>query len=236
MNKNLKTLSYNISDLTISMIDIARCMGYNDEALEAPYLSIALEMIEKVKPRCDIRGGYVIYDNIRFDKEACALKADTSTFFIEKVVYHQIKKSEQVAFFACTAGKGIDELSRRLMGQGELIEGYMVDTIGTIIVETAMDKIQQSLAAEMKEKQLKTTNRYSPGYCNWDVAEQHKLFQLFPEDFCGISLTEGALMNPVKSVSGIIGIGKEVRFNQYTCNFCDLVDCVHRNKKFHSTI
>ncbi|MCK7538940.1 MAG: hypothetical protein MZV63_52410 [Marinilabiliales bacterium] len=46
------------------------------------------------------------------------------------------------------------------------------------------------------------TNRFSPGYCGWDVAEQHKLFSFFKDNFCGITLTESALMNPVKSVSG----------------------------------
>ena len=72
------------------------------------------------------------------------------------------------------------------------------------------------------------TNRYSPGYCGWQVAEQHKLFQLIPDNYCGIRLTESALMDPVKSVSGIIGIGENVKINPYTCRMCDMPDCVYR--------
>jgi cobalamin-dependent methionine synthase I len=38
---------------------------------------------------------------------------------------------------------------------------------------------------------------------------QHKLFLALLKNYtCGISLTESSLMLPVKSVSGIIGLGK----------------------------
>jgi hypothetical protein len=75
---------------------------------------------------------------------------------------------------------------------------------------------------------MKITNRYSPGYCGWDVSEQHKLFRLIPDNFCGIRLTESALMDPVKSNSGIIGIGESVKMNPYTCSLCDLKECAYR--------
>jgi hypothetical protein len=61
------------------------------------------------------------------------------------------------------------------------------------------------------------------------VADQHKLFSFFPANCCGISLTDSALMHPIKSVSGIIGLGKEVKFREYTCDLCSQVECFHRN-------
>ncbi|NBC83469.1 MAG: hypothetical protein GVY19_08815 [Bacteroidetes bacterium] len=230
----LNTFDYNITDLSINMRDIAIGMAYEGNEPEEPYISIAHEMIEKIKSECDIRGGYVVHEKVQFNKEDLTLETEVGRFNVGKIVFHQMKKSEQIAFFACTAGKGIDVLSRKMMNQGDIIEGYMIDIIGTIIVEKAMDRVQQVLQEQMKDNQLKITNRYSPGYCNWDVAEQHKLFSMFPQDFCGISLTDSALMNPVKSVSGIIGIGKDVNYNPYTCNFCDRTSCIYRNKKVKS--
>jgi hypothetical protein len=52
------------------------------------------------------------------------------------------------------------------------------------------------------------------------VSDQHDLFSLLPEDFCGIRLTESAMMVPVKSVSGIIGIGPGVERVDYQCKNC----------------
>jgi len=72
---------------------------------------------------------------------------------------------------------------------------------------------------------------YSPGYCGWKVAEQSKLFKMFPADFCNIGLTESMMMDPVKSISGIIGVGRDVKFDAYTCNLCNSLNCLYKNLK-----
>jgi hypothetical protein len=77
---------------------------------------------------------------------------------------------------------------------------------------------------------MKITNRYSPGYCGWDVSDQHKLFSLLPNNFCGIKLTENALMIPIKSVSAVIGIGKNVERKDYQCSICEIEFCYKRGK------
>ena len=114
------------------------------------------------------------------------------------------------------------------MKEGDLLTGYIYDVIGSEIAEAAADLMQDSLMKEMTFAGRKITNRYSPGYCGWDVAEQHKLFQLLPDNFCGIKLNASALMDPEKSVSGFIGTGEHVRYNLYTCGLCDMKDCIYR--------
>jgi hypothetical protein len=83
----------------------------------------------------------------------------------------------------------------------------------------------------MFQNQLNITNRYSPGYCNWSVSEQKLLFSFLPDGFCGIKLNDSALMTPIKSISGIIGIGQNVKMNEYNCNHCGVKDCTYRSKK-----
>ena len=115
------------------------------------------------------------------------------------------------------------------MKERDFLKGYIYDVIGSEIVEAAADLMQADLEKTIVASGGKITNRYSPGYCGWDVDEQHKLFQLVPGNFCGIKLTASALMDPVKSISGIIGIGKNVRNNPYTCRMCNQKDCLYRN-------
>jgi hypothetical protein len=52
-----------------------------------------------------------------------------------------------------------------------------------------------------------------------------------PDNYCGIKLNDSALMTPEKSVSGFIGIGENVKLLPYTCDFCDLKDCIYRKKR-----
>ena len=117
------------------------------------------------------------------------------------------------------------------MKHGDLLTGYVYDVIGSEVVEAAVDLMQDSLQKSMAAEGKKITNRYSPGYCGWDVAEQHKLFQLMPDNYCGIKLNDSALMNPEKSVSGFLGIGEHVRYNPYTCGLCDMKGCIYRKIK-----
>ena len=114
---------------------------------------------------------------------------------------------------------------------GDPVSGYIIDIIGSEIVESATDLMQAELEKEMEDMGLHMSNRYSPGHCGWNVSEQKKLFSLFPENYCGISLTESSLMIPIKSVSGIIGIGKEVKKVGQPCQVCDVDKCLYRDRQ-----
>ena len=49
--------------------------------------------------------------------------------------------------------------------------------------------------------------RYSPGYCGWHMTGQRKLFEFVQPDRIGVSLTPSCLMQPLKSVSGVMIAG-----------------------------
>ncbi|MRR23192.1 hypothetical protein EG830_09460 [bacterium] len=117
------------------------------------------------------------------------------------------------------------------MKEGDLLRGYVYDVIGSEVAENAADRMQEELKATSELRGMKITNRFSPGYCGWDVSDQHKLFSFFSNNYCGITLTDSALMNPVKSVSGIIGIGKKLRFRVYPCKRCSDRNCIYRGRR-----
>ena len=133
--------------------------------------------------------------------------------------------------FICTAGQGISHQSQKLLAGENPVLGYIFDILGSMIVERATDEMQNEIKQIANDKGWAITNRYSPGYCKWNVADQHKLFSFFPSNCCGISLTDSALMYPIKSVSGIIGIGTHVVHQDYTCDLRNQQGCVHRNLK-----
>lgn len=108
---------------------------------------------------------------------------------------------------------------------------YVLDVIGSVIVEKAMDEIQKKLEDDMKLNGLGISDRFSPGYCDWNVSDQHKLFRLLPENFCGIRLSESSLMNPIKSVSGIIGLGENLKQLGYQCHWCNDPNCIYGKTK-----
>jgi hypothetical protein len=206
-------------------------MGYNPGTAPEPVTILTGEVSEELMPLGEARAEYRLFNNVRFYPDDKTIEFEGVVFAVKPIIFRQIKDAEEVALFICTAGPEIGERSRRSMKEGDLLRGYIYDVIGSEVVESAADRMQEELQRATGEMGKMITNRFSPGYCGWDVAEQHKLFSFFRDNFCGITLTESALMNPVKSVSGIIGIGRDVQYAPYQCHLCEDKNCLYRNRK-----
>ena len=227
----LQEYNYRFDELKISTNIIEKFMGYEPGNSPEPVPQLIKEVLTVAHDYCDIKGGFVIQDDIEINRSEKTLQINGTIFEVKKIVSNQLRKMENVALFACTAGSGIGDYSKELMHEGDFIKGYIADVVGSEIVEAAMDKIQDDLEEKMEAKRLHITDRYSPGYCGWSVGEQHKLFSFFPKHFCGITLTDSSLMQPIKSVSGVIGIGPNVSRKGYVCQMCDMVNCIYREKR-----
>ena len=97
--------------------------------------------------------------------------------------------------------------------------------MGSVLAEACVARLEQQLDSDLN---VPHTLPYSPGYCGWRVTEQHLLFGMLPDRPCGIELTESSLMYPIKSVSGIIGIGSRVERKPYGCAICRNTACYKR--------
>ncbi len=225
------TFRFDFKDLNLSVSEIENFMGYKEGDDSGLVTGLIKEILDEAEEICNIRAQFLIFNDLLFDYENRAVIINDTGFQVKGIVYGQIKKSDSAALFLCTAGEEIGIRSRQAMKDRDLLRGYVYDVVGSEIVEAAADLMQMELSNMVTAENRKITNRYSPGYCGWSVAEQHKLFKLIPYNYCGIRLTESALMDPVKSVSGIIGIGKDVRLNPYTCKMCDMHDCIYRRMK-----
>jgi hypothetical protein len=226
-----KTYQFDFKDLKLTVSQIENVLGYNEDDNREFVISLITGIMEESSEIADIRTQYCIFNNIEFDNVNRSVSINKICFNIKNIVFREIKKSESVALFLCTAGEEIGIRSRKAMKERDFLTGYIYDVIGSEIVEAAADIMQDELEKSAIASGKKITNRYSPGYCGWNVSEQHKLFQLMPYNYCGIRLNESALMDPEKSVSGIIGIGENVKSNPYTCRMCEMKDCIYRKVK-----
>lgn len=158
-----------------------------------------------------------------------------------KIISNQLKGSEALCWFVATAGQEFETFQHHLTQEGDMVRVYIANEIGSIIAEKTADRMEDLLQEQLTPKGLYRTNRYSPGYCGWKVSEQPILFELFrpkvsaqncnvPPTPCDIHLTDSCLMIPIKSVSGVIGIGHNVRRRDYTCNLCGLSASCKRGK------
>ena len=226
------TFQFNFNDLDIDLKQIEKVLGYGEGSDRDIVDYLVAEILSEPDLFAGIKAEYKIYDDIEFIDRDKSLTINNINFEINKILFGELRKADSLAFFLCTAGAEIGARSRKSMAEGDPLKGYIYDMLGSLAVDAAADLMQAELEKKIVFSGKKITNRYSPGYCGWHVSEQHKLFRLLPDNFCGIRLTDSALMNPIKSISGIIGIGKSVRYNQHTCSLCDMKECAYRELKF----
>ena len=221
-------LTFAFSELVIDRSQVVRILGYEEDSLPEPFP----EYLEQVMKDCffleDIRGAFRIIDQLQMDGNKTTFVAEGLPFKVGKTIRQELEGSSRLAFFVCTAGKTISERSQRLLRGDDLVLGYVYDLLGSAIAEAVGDKVQQIIRHQVEKDGDRITNRYSPGYCHWHVEGQHQLFSLMGDTPCGVTLTPSALMQPVKSISGVIGIGKEVVFRDYQCELCNMPNCVFK--------
>jgi len=142
--------------------------------------------------------------------------------------------AEYLVCFVATVGKEIDEQIDQLMGQGKVANAYICDALGSGAAESVAERFQNGFDRNfLPETSLQASNiRFSPGYCDWPVTEQHKLFSLVDAGAIGVELSPNSLMAPRKSISAVFGLYPKKNGpapkKHNPCLSCCKKDCIAR--------
>lgn len=217
---NKKELQF--GNLDISLSELYEQMGYGetvpDEATVRETETILTQVKAFLKPR------FCFF-----------VQRELLNFSIGKIIERQLKGAEAYALFICTAGIEYEEYQKRLKEEGDMVRVFIADALGSVIAEKTADCMEKTLQESIDKLGWHHTNRFSPGYCGWHVSQQQLLFPLFKGETCGVCLTESSLMLPIKSVSGIIGLGQTVKHLDYTCGLCDFEQCYKRKQRLRKS-
>lgn len=213
-------------ELGISPTDISRAFGGRDKEIIG-HVSVQ-PLLDFLHSLDDLHAGYVLLNNVQLKQSLGLLSVQDLTFEIGPWLAPRFRNLEKLAVVICSAGRKIDELSRKLMADGNLLEGYIMDALGSVAIEKLAERIHDTIFQKMKPQGLMLTSLYHPGYCGWDLKEQKKIFSLLPENFCSVRLNDDCLMIPVKSTSALVGIGKKVSDAGHECEICDRLNCYLR--------
>jgi hypothetical protein len=166
-----------------------------------------------------------------------SLRAEGVTLTIPDIRRHW-GAVRQLAVAIVTIGDALERRVAELWDARELPLAAMLDSVGSGAVESLAEYVNDLLCQEGIARGVKVTNRISPGYGAWDVAEQALLFRLCPGAPVGVQLNEACFMTPQKSISLLVGAGPHARVDHYfsQCARCWMAHCAYRRVPARRTV
>lgn len=111
-----------------------------------------------------------------------------------------------VILLAASLGAEVERLIRRAQ-RDNMSEALLLDALGSAAIENVCDGLCAELAERMRPRYL--TERFSPGYGDFPLEQQRELFAaLDVSRRIGVSLSEGGVMLPQKSVTALVGVSE----------------------------
>jgi hypothetical protein len=146
-------------------------------------------------------------------------------------IAQHLAPATEIVVVVCTIGPALDERSSAVMGQ-DVVRGLALYGVGSAAVEALGNAVCRRVDAEVAERDMRTTIPLSPGMIGWSVEEgQPQIFQLVDGDRIGVALNPGGVMTPLKSLSMVIGLGRNVADQGRTCDYCAMNEtCRHRDR------
>lgn len=150
---------------------------------------------------------------------------DTGVRFTSRDLARHLRGCEKALLLAATLGSRVDVAIRRL-ALGSVAEGAAAQAVAASLIESYCDSVQ----AQADTEGLAQRPRFSPGYGDWRLEEQRLLFPVLDcAKRIGLTLTDGLMMAPSKSVTAIIGLSDDVACVWNKCMTCGNVNCPYRD-------
>ena len=118
-----------------------------------------------------------------------------------------VPRAGQLWLFAGTVGDRLSADIQSLFSAGDPAAAVMLDAAASEAAERLVAELERHAARSASGRARSAVLAYSPGYCGWHVSGQRALFAALSPEEIGITLNSSCLMQPLKSVSGVLVAG-----------------------------
>lgn len=138
--------------------------------------------------------------------------------------------AERVVAMLCTIGGQLDEVAAELLRSDPPL-GLALGAVGGAAVEELAVQACSRLESLARAAGLNASIPLSPGMVGWPADEgQRQIFDLLDAAQVGVCLTDSLMMVPTKSLTLVVGLGRELSATGRACDYCSIKDvCRYQN-------
>ncbi len=205
-----------------------RYLGYRGQEIEQKTAQMIEETAEELEKGSSPKSIYQEY--------SCQVLGDNVKIGELTVSSHNLavnlKGCERAVLLAATIGRAADFMIRKY-SVSNLAKAAVVQAAGAACIESYVDEVEEEVRRNAVKRGLFLRPRFSPGYGDFALEHQKDIFQMLEcSKRIGVTLTEGNLMMPSKSVTAVIGLTTKEREScqMEKCGLCAKTDCEFRQE------
>ncbi|MCF8030699.1 MAG: hypothetical protein K9K39_07375 [Desulfohalobiaceae bacterium] len=111
--------------------------------------------------------------------------------------------AERIRLLAASLGSALENESRVRQAKGNVFEGYILDRIGSYLVEREMRRLDRQTSRQALSRDQICGRRYSPGYGDFPLEAQTAFHRLLRPVIPEISISPGLMLYPEKTVTAL---------------------------------
>jgi hypothetical protein len=212
--------------IAISEKEVLRFLGYRGASADERIHSIIDELIGLFTSNVIPKSVYGIWD--------CQIDSSTTVFggmtVKSKSLAGHLADCRQLVLLAATLGTQADTLIRSLSIQ-DMEKAVIAQALCAAMLEAYCDLITNKITSQnlrasapprelLLQENLYPTTRFNPGYGDFDISYQKNILKILNCSSIGLSMTDGYMLTPTKSVTAIIGFSPEKKRVTQKCERC----------------
>jgi hypothetical protein len=147
------------------------------------------------------------------------------------LIAHHLAAASEVIVAVCTVGDGLAHTISDLM-QSDPVQALAFEGLAAAAAEALAEAACRRFEALAAVEGLRASIPLNPGMVGWPLEMgQRQIFSLVDAGEIGVSLEPGSyLMRPLKSLSLVVGLGREIERSGLSCDYCSMRDtCRHKD-------
>jgi hypothetical protein len=214
-------------ELSLDLDLVVRSLGSDPERARPRLRRLCATMIERARSLLAPAVAYEIVDvqEVRHDRLVLSPRVAIKGPRLVSVV----GGAEQIAVAVCTIGPDLEQAVSALFASGRPADATVLDGVGSAAVEELSQRACREIETIASKRHLTTSIPLSPGDPDFSIEEQRTLLSLSHAEALGVTLNDSLLMQPLKSLSLVVGIGRNLTSGGSPCEVCTLKDvCRYR--------
>ena len=206
-----------------------RYLGYGKHAVDDHVYAMLDECFREL---ADVAQKRIIYRIFELSREKDGSLRIGKMHIISKNLSKNMKGCSEVIVLGATLGVGVDMLMKRY-SLTDMAKAVICQAAAAAMLEEFLDEKQREIAEKLAGEGKYLRPRFSPGYGDFGIEHQGVLLAMLDAaKTIGLTMTDGCMLTPMKSVTAVIGVSEtEALCHIKGCELCDKTDCIYRRNE-----